>query len=120
VRVIIAGSRSLVEAGVVARAAEASGFHITQVISGGARGIDRLGEDWAASQGIPFRRFDPDWKMFKRGAGPQRNRKMAQAADALIAIWDGRSRGTSDMIQTAKKFNLQVFVYYPPLEGQQG
>ncbi|MFA7536653.1 MAG: DUF2493 domain-containing protein [Desulfuromonadales bacterium] len=109
-RVIIAGSRAIVDAGVVEKAVEASGFHITEVISGGAKGVDRLGEEWAASHGIPVRRFCPEWKRLKRAAGPQRNRSMAGAADALIAIWDGKSRGTADMIRVARKFNLLFFI----------
>jgi predicted Rossmann fold nucleotide-binding protein DprA/Smf involved in DNA uptake len=119
-RVIIAGSRSIVNAEVVANAVEASGYSVTEVISGGARGVDGLGEKWGLDRGIPVRRIEPDWKVFKRGAGPQRNREMANVADALVAIWDGKSRGTADMIRTARKFNLLVYVYSPAEEGEQG
>lgn len=110
-RVIIAGSRSIASAEIVEKAIAASGFEVSEVVSGAARGVDRLGESWAGARGITVRRIEPDWQVYKRGAGPQRNREMAKTADALIAIWDGKSRGTADMIRTAHKFNLQVYVY---------
>jgi len=111
VRVIIAGSRTCTDFKLVESAIAASGFVITRIISGGAKGVDQAGEQWARQKDIPIERFDPDWKRFGRGAGPMRNRKMAQNADALIAIWDGKSKGTQNIIDLAKHQGLEVFVY---------
>ncbi len=47
--------------------------------------------------------------------GPVRNQKMAEYADALIAVWDGESRGTKNMISLAKKLNLKCFIYIIPI-----
>ncbi|WP_429885646.1 DUF2493 domain-containing protein [Geoalkalibacter halelectricus] len=109
-RVIIAGSRSCCEPQHLEKAIAASGFAITAIVSGGARGVDRLGEAWANRMGVPIHRFAPNWQRYGRGAGPQRNREMADAADGLIALWDGKSKGTAHMIDTARKKGLKVFV----------
>lgn len=110
-RVIIAGTRAVSDVGLVARAVVDSGFEVTEVVSGGARGVDRLGEEWARSQGIPVRRFPADWDRYGRRAGPVRNQEMADYAEALIAIWDGNSAGTRDMIGRARAKGIPVFIY---------
>jgi len=111
VRVIIAGGRDITDASLIVEAVAASGFQIASVVSGGASGVDSLGEDWARKCCVPVARFPADWKAHGRAAGPKRNREMAENADALIAIWDGASRGTKNMIETAQKLGLKVFVY---------
>src|SRR5438105_219706 len=87
-RVIVAGSRSISDPLLVAEAVNRSGFIVTRVISGGAAGVDRLGEQWAMERGITIERYLPDWSL-GRGAGFIRNQKMAENAEALIAVWDG-------------------------------
>ncbi len=94
----------------VEAAVEASGFEITEVVSGGAAGVDALGEAWARRQGLPVRRFEADWDRHKRFAGHVRNTEMAAYADALIAVWDGTSRGTRDMIALARRHGLRMFL----------
>ena len=108
-RTIIAGSRGI--HAYVKEAVEASGFEITRVISGGARGVDRSGEDWAAQNNIPVTQYIPDWDNIGKSAGYRRNSVMARNADALIAIWDGKSKGTAHMIEEAKKRHLKVYVH---------
>lgn len=78
------------------------------VISGTARGADRLGERYARERGYQIRRFPADWDNDGNSAGPIRNAKMADNADALIAFWDGKSRGTRNMIETAEEKGLLV------------
>lgn len=110
-KVIIAGSRNL-ELGVFSMRdiVNASGFDITEVVSGTARGVDSSGEHWAEYHDIPVKRFPADWKRFGKSAGAIRNAQMAHYADALIAIWDGESRGTKNMIDIANKKRLKVYV----------
>lgn len=84
---------------------------ITEVISGGARGADMHGESWAVWRGLPVRRILPDWDMHGRAAGPMRNAEMAEIADALIAVWDGQSRGTSSMLREAKNRGLRLSLF---------
>jgi glycerophosphoryl diester phosphodiesterase len=108
--VIIAGSRDIEDYQVIKNAVELSQFDITEVVSGGARGVDQTGEAWARKHNIPIKRFLPDWKAGK-SAGIMRNLQMSLYADGLIAVWDGVSRGTAHMIGCARRRGLKVFVY---------
>jgi len=112
-RVIIAGSRDCTNADDIVAAIVASAWwdEITVVISGAARGADRLGELWAECCNIPVEKFPADWNTYGKGAGHRRNREMADNADALIALWDGVSPGTKGMIDIATRKGLKVFVY---------
>lgn len=80
------------------------------IISGHSSGADALGERYAQERGFQLETFPADWKAHGRAAGPIRNARMASAANALIAFWDGKSRGTKNMIETAKNHNLKVVV----------
>lgn len=111
-RTIIAGSRTLRDVQHVEDAVRLAGFDITQVVSGGAHGVDLAGEFWARRRGIAVRRFAAQWMKYGASAGPRRNCLMAQNADALIAIWDGRSRGTRHMVAMAERFGLQIYVHH--------
>lgn len=88
---------------------------VTEVISGGAAGVDRAGELWAQAKRIPIRQFLPDWNGYAgKRAGLVRNVRMADYAypdGALLAIWDGRSKGTKHMIEQAQQRGLKVFVH---------
>jgi len=102
-KTIIAGSRTITDMAHISEAVDESGFEITEVVSGCADGVDKLGEEWADWMGLPVKRFPADWKQYGKSAGYQRNEEMARYADALIAIWDGSSKGTAHMIDIAKK-----------------
>ena len=80
------------------------------IISGHASGADSLGERYAQERGYKIETYLADWKKYGRAAGPIRNEQMANIANALIAFWDGKSKGTKSMINLAKKKGLQVFV----------
>ena len=110
-KVIIAGSRTINSYTVVEAAIEASGFDITEVVSGCARGVDALGEEFAYKNHIPVKLFPADWDGLGKVAGFIRNTNMAKYADALLAVYDGSSKGTAHMIAVAKRNGLKVFVY---------
>ena len=110
-KTIVAGSRDITDLKLVTHTIETVSFEVTEVVSGRARGVDTLGEVWAEQNKIPIQYFPADWNKFGRGAGPIRNREMAEYADALIAVWDGVSRGTRNMIELAKTYGLVVEVY---------
>jgi len=110
-RVIVAGSRSIGDRSVVEQAIKESGFEISELVSGGAKGVDRLAAEWQKANSVPVRLFRPDWKRFKRGAGLAGNHDMAAYADALVAVWDGESRGTADMIQAMRALGKPVHVF---------
>ncbi len=116
-KVIIAGSRAISDQAIVAKAIAASCYPISEVVSGAARGVDQLGEQWARANGIPVHRMPADWRSHGRSAGMRRNAEMAQYAEALIAVWDGRSSGTKHMIECAHRKGLRVFV---ALQGNPG
>jgi len=80
------------------------------VVSGTAKGADRLGERFARERGYRIERFPADWNRDGYAAGPVRNAQMAENADALIAFWDGQSRGTKNMIENARRKGLGVRV----------
>ena len=81
-----------------------------EIVSGTANGADKLGEKYANEKGYVIKRFPANWEDFGKKAGIIRNREMADYADALIAFWDGKSRGTKNMIEVAKKNKLEVRV----------
>jgi len=112
-KTIIAGSRTITDYEAVKNAIKWSGFKITEVVSGHARGVDLLGEKWARENGIPIEPFPvtkEEWEDFGLAAGPIRNAKMAQYGEQLIAIQEGQSKGTANMIQLAKTQKLPIFL----------
>ncbi len=110
-RVIIAGSRTVTNPLTVPAAVEASGFTVTTLVCGMALGADRLGYQWAVKHGITVVKYHAEWDTYGNAAGRIRNGLMARNADALIAIWDGSSRGTADMIKKAEAAKLLVYIH---------
>jgi hypothetical protein len=83
-----------------------------EVVSGGAKGADNLGERYAKERNLPVKIFLADWATLGKRAGFVRNVEMAEYADALIAFWDKTSKGTKHMIDTAKENGLSVKVVH--------
>lgn len=81
------------------------------IISGGARGVDAIGEEWAVSRGKPYIVVKADWALHGRSAGYLRNIDMAEIADVLMAFQSNNSRGTGHMINIAKKRGLKVYEF---------
>lgn len=98
-KIIIAGSRSITDYNIVERAVINSGYDITEVVSGCAKGVDTLGEQYAQKHNIPIKRFPAEWHHHGKSAGPIRNQIMADYADGSIVVWDGESRGSQDMMK---------------------
>lgn len=109
-KVIVAGGRDFHDYETVCEAIRESGFVPTVIISGGATGVDALGEQYARENNLTCEIHKADWKQFGKAAGPIRNRMMAQHGEALVAVWDGFSPGTKNMIDTATKHNLKIYV----------
>lgn len=111
-RIIIAGSRNATEREVreALNRCPWIGF-ASAVVSGTASGADEYGERWASEQGIAISHFSAEWKRYGKRAGPIRNRLMSENAEGLVAVWDGKSRGTFSMIELALKRGLRVFVF---------
>lgn len=81
-----------------------------EVVTGGAPGVDALAERYARELGLAVRIFRADWDLHGKLAGPIRNREMAAYGDRLLAFWDGKSKGTKDMIRAARAAGLPVKV----------
>lgn len=122
-KVIIAGSRTIREYAVIEAAIVASGFDVTEVVSGSQRtydkethtyyGADYFGEQWAMMHNVPVFPFPADWDIYGKAAGPIRNEAMAIYGEALVSVRQGgnASRGTTDMIAKARLKDLLVFVW---------
>lgn len=114
-RCVIAGSRSILSYDIVCEVIKVSGYEITVVISGGAPGVDTLGERYAEEHGISIEPYRAKWRtedgFYDRGAGIKRNVEMARVADCAIIVWDGHSPGSKNMIENMKKRNKPYFVY---------
>lgn len=135
-KVIIAGSRECEDYELLKIAiqnAQDEGIIIKEVVSGGSRGVDKLGEKYAKEHNLNLVIFEAKWKDLTHPearikerfnpfskkkekhdsmAGFRRNKQMAEYADALIAI-DLGTNGTKDMIEQAKKHNLKIYIYEP-------
>lgn len=109
-KVIIAGTRDFSDYNLLTKVCDfmLSKAKSVEIISGGARGADSLGEKYAQDRGYACNRLPADWEKYGKAAGYKRNSEMANIADSLIAFWDGKSRGTQHMINTAKKKGLQI------------
>jgi hypothetical protein len=84
-----------------------NGLNITEIVSGGAKGADQLGERFANESGIKIKQFLPNYKDHVPRVAPLiRNEGMALYADMCIAFWDGESKGTGHMISMAQRHNL--------------
>jgi hypothetical protein len=107
---IIAGSRTIADYATVEKAIKDSKYDITEVVSGTARGVDKLGELWAENNNIPIKRFPANWDVYGNAAGPIRNRQMAEYADCAVVVWDGSSRGSKHMINIMEKIGKPYFL----------
>lgn len=118
-RVIIAGSRTIDNYASVEQAIVRCPWlaEVTEVVCGGARGVDAFGARWAKANGIRVKVFHAEWRpgnaQYNKRAGIDRNERMAEYADALIAVWDGHSRGTTDMIARMQRRNKRTYVVSP-------
>lgn len=85
-----------------------------EIISGTARGADKLGEQYASDYNLKCIKFPADWNTYGKSAGYRRNAEMAKYASqehgVLFAFWDGKSKGTKHMIDLAYKYNLETYV----------
>ena len=109
-RTIIAGSRTIIDHNILSNVVSKCGWHITTVLTGLAHGVDFLGVMWAIDNGIKLEKYPANWKEYGISAGYKRNLQMAIKAEALIAIWDGKSRGTRHMIELAGEYLLKIHV----------
>ncbi len=83
---------------------------ISEVVSGGARGTDKMGERWAKEHGTPVKVFPADWKRYGNTAGPLRNAQMGDYGHALLAFVAPSSKGTVNMMKIMRDFGKPAVV----------
>lgn len=104
-KIIIAGGRDFNNYEMLEQEINKLQLNITEIISGGAKGADYLGQLYAQKYNIPLKIFKAEWELYGKAAGPIRNKQMGNYADYLIAFWDGQSKGTKNMINYMKQIN---------------
>ena len=107
-RVVVAGSRNFNDYNRLASELDKllKGKTNVTIVSGTARGADRMGEQYAKEHGLTIEQFPAEWGVYHKGAGPIRNQKMVESADAVVAFWDNQSSGTKNIIDCARKENI--------------
>lgn len=117
VRVAVVGSRDNVSYAAVAATLDAAKRHYGglglqfEVVSGGARGVDTYAAQWADANGIGKVVFKADWETHGRSAGMRRNAEIINAADVVLAFWDGASPGTRNSIERTQAAGKPLFVF---------
>lgn len=109
-KVLVAGSREIADSSLIERAVRESGFTVTTLICGMARGVDRLAYEWAKRNNIPVDEYPADWDRYGKSAGMRRNREMVDVAEAAVVIWDGNSPGTENTIKLLKSKNVPHYI----------
>lgn len=83
----------------------------TEIVSGGAKGIDTSAKEYAVANSIKLTEFLPNYAKYKRGAPLKRNMQIIEYADVVIAFWDGKSEGTRFVIDNCNKIGKKVVVF---------
>ncbi len=86
---------------------------VTEIVSGGARGIDTCAKNYALAHGLKLTEFLPEYEKYGRGAPLRHNITIIEHSDLVLAFWDGKSRGTKYVIDNCKKRNIPVVVLTP-------
>lgn len=83
----------------------------TEIVSGGAKGIDTCAREYAKSKKLKLTEFLPEYNKYKKAAPLKRNLQIIKYADIVIAFWDGKSKGTKYTIDNCKKQNKKIIVH---------
>lgn len=85
--------------------------NVTEIISGGARGIDTCAREYAQTHGIKLKEFLPNYNRYGKSAPLKRNLEIIAYADIVLAFWDGKSHGTKYVIDNCKSRSIPIKVY---------
>ncbi len=98
-KIAIIGSRNLI----IAHLEDYIPKECTEIVSGGAKGIDACAAAYAQKNGLLLTEFFPDYRRYGKGAPLKRNRQIVDYADAVYAFWDQASHGTKSVIDYCKR-----------------
>lgn len=85
----------------------------TEIVSGGAPGVDSQAKHSAINNKLGYTEFPADWRGLGKRAGFSRNERIVEYADRVVAFWDGESRGTKHTIDLALKARKHLEVIFP-------
>ena len=109
-RIAIIGSRGFSSYKLLSEVLEKYESNISLVVSGGARGADTVGENWAKRRDIPVKIFKPDWDRYGKSAGYVRNKEIISNCDGCIVFWDGESTGAQHSFKLCKELSKPLKV----------
>ena len=104
-KIAIIGSRNLVIENL-----EQHILNATEIVSGGAKGVDQCAAEYARSHGILLTEILPNYERYGRAAPILRNQEIVDCADEIVAFWDGKSKGTLSVINYAQKIHKKCSV----------
>jgi len=111
----VVGSRSINDEGVIFRQLDSLlsfNSDIELVVTGGAKGVETIAAGWEKLNSIEVKVIRPDYSSHPPRIAPLiRNREIVNCSDYIIAIWDGKSRGTKYVINYAKKVGKIVKIF---------
>lgn len=106
-KIAVIGSRNLI----INNLGDYLSINVTEIISGGAKGIDSCAKKYALEKGIKLTEFYPEYQKYGKGAPLRRNLQIIDYADIVLAFWDGKSRGTKFVIEQCRKKGKTVRVF---------
>lgn len=106
-KIAIIGSRSVV----VENIGEYLSKGVTEIVSGGAKGVDTCAKNYAIQNNINLKEFLPEYNKYGKAAPLKRNLQIVEYADEIIAFWDGKSRGTKYVIDACERLGKKVSVF---------
>lgn len=109
-KIAVIGSRSFRRYDFMKQSLDSLNLGISEIVSGGATGADRLSEKYAKDIDVPTKIFYPQFKQYKHPYH-HRNRLIAEYCDKLVAFWDGHSTGTKYTMNYAKRIGKEVIVF---------
>lgn len=84
---------------------------VSEIVSGGARGVDTCAREYANKNGLKLTEFLPEYKKYGKCAPLERNIKIVEYSDEVFIFWDGHSRGTKHVIRMCEKLHKKMHIY---------
>ncbi len=83
-----------------------------EIVSGGAKGVDKIAEYFAEKHSLPIKIFHADWDLYGKAAGMVRNKDIVNESEMVFIFWDGKSPGTKNTLGLCKKHKKNYKIFY--------